>query len=429
VTARLLSPGARTLAVNTMAMAAGPVGAALIAPILARTLGPDGRGQMAAILAPLTFADALATVGIPAAIAYYRARGSDATLLVRLALPLLVLSGAVSYGVLLWFAPVVADQQGLDVTVVRILWTAVIAAIFLTVLRGCRQGEAGWGRINLESALGPVLRVVACGGLFLIGSESAQLVTAVYLGSGIVVGVVLVRLRPVTVVPPEPHPDPTRGELLGYGFRSWTTSLSSVINARVDQLFLAVALPAAALGVYAVSVTVSQLPTILYLAAAPVLFTRVAGGYGWAESARVVRLVSWASLLLAVALALAAGPLVELVFGAAFSSAVPTIEILLVGSVFAAAATAIGSVLAGRGRPGLVSLTEAGGVVLTVGGMFLLVPTLGAVGAALTVTATQLVLWAVRAAAFTRSSGLGVNTLIVLRPSDVRAVLGGGGRA
>ncbi|MBW0088897.1 oligosaccharide flippase family protein [Pseudonocardia sp. KRD-184] len=418
----VISRGARTIAINTAAMAAGPLGAAALAPVLARVLGPEGRGQMAAVLAPLTFADAIATIGVPAAIAFYRARGTGSTRLVQLALPLLALSGALSYAALFWFAPVVSDQHGLDVTVVRVLWTAVIAGIFLAVLRACRQGESAWGRLNLEAVLGPVLRLVACSGVLLTGSGSAQLVTAVYLASGTVVGLVLLRRRPVAVSA-VPAPDPTRRELVGYGARSWATGLSSVVNARIDQLFLAVVLPAGALGLYAVSVTVAELPGILYRAAAPVLFTRVAGGYGWAASARVVRLVTWSSLTMGAAVALVARPLVELVFGESFGDAAVTVQILVVGGVLAAGSTSLASVLAGQGRPGVVSLTEAGGVLVTLVGMVLAVPTWGAVGAAVTVSGTQAVVWSVRAVAFVRFSGLGAGSLVVLRRADVAAVV------
>ncbi|MGD9526574.1 oligosaccharide flippase family protein [Pseudonocardia sp.] len=414
------------MAVNTLSMAAGPIGAALLAPILARTLGAEGRGEMAAILAPLTFADAFATVGIPAAIAYFRARGTGSARLVRLALPALVTAGLLAYLVLFLFAPTVAGRHGLDLGVVRILWAAVLAGIVLAVLRACRQGEANWTRLNLEAVLGPVLRVAACGALFLTGSESVQLVTAVYLGSGIVVGLVLVRPRAAAAHPLKPHAEPTRGELTSFGLRSWATTLSSVVNARIDQLVLAVALPAYQLGLYAVSVTVAELPSVLYRAAAPVLFTRVAGGYGWDGSARVVRLVAWSSAILATGLAVVAAPLVELVFGAEFAGAVVLVQILLAGAVLAASATAIGAVLAASGSPGLVSLTEAGGVVATLLGMLLAVPRWGAVGAAVTVSLTQLLLWGSRATIFVRASGLGLSSLLVLRRADLAAVLAGG---
>src|SRR5437868_3750154 len=59
---------------TTVASLAVPAAAVLTGPILARELGPGGRGELAALIAPLMFATLVANFGIPEALTYTVAR-------------------------------------------------------------------------------------------------------------------------------------------------------------------------------------------------------------------------------------------------------------------------------------------------------------------------------------------------------------------
>jgi O-antigen/teichoic acid export membrane protein len=86
--------------------------------------------------------------------------------------------------------------------------------------------------------------------------------------------------------------------------------------------------------------------------------------------------------LLAVPLAVLAGPITSLLYGDQFNSAVRPAQILLVGMLFSAAAGVATGYLYGRGRPGRNSLALAVGLIATLVLDFALIPPYGATGAA-----------------------------------------------
>lgn len=109
------------------AYAALPLVGIITAPILARALGPEGRGQLAAILQPLSVADAFAAIGVPAAMTYFVASGVHPSQLRRPAMILLSISTiAVAVG-LIAYSPAISRATGLPQYLVLILWGSAIA--------------------------------------------------------------------------------------------------------------------------------------------------------------------------------------------------------------------------------------------------------------------------------------------------------------
>lgn len=415
---RVTSPDGRWLVVlSALSLAVSPISAALLAPILARLLGADGRGQLSAILAPLSLADAVATIGLPAAVTYFRARGVGSGTLLRLSAPLAIASSLATYGLLAGYASVVAPQQGIDAGVLRVVWAFVVIGLFLGVMRALRMGEQAWLSINLERIAAPVLRLIACSALILTGDIGVQAVAIVYLFSGLLGSAFLLvgsgaRAR-------SDAEGPSRRSLYGFGARSWFTSLSYMVNTRVDQVVLAGLIAPAQLGHYAVAVTIAELPSVLYKAANRILFSKIAAGGTWESAAQMNRVILWISAGGSAAIALVCPFVVPFVFGAEFEESVVLSQILLAASVLAAASSILSAAISGAGRPGSVSATEAIGVVVTVVGMICVVPLLGAVGASLTVLGAQAVILVCRGWEFRRMSGVSWRRIFVPTIADL----------
>ena len=83
-----------------------------------------------------------------------------------------------------------------------------------------------------------------------------------------------------------------------------------------------------------------------------------------------------------VPLFLLAGPVLRLLYGAAFDSGVRPAQVLLVGMLLSGASGVASGYLYGRGRPGLNSLGLGLGLVATVALDLALIPPYGALGAA-----------------------------------------------
>jgi O-antigen/teichoic acid export membrane protein len=68
VNQRPIASRLRTLVLSSFAYLVVPLSALMTGPLLARSLGPEGRGLMAALLAPLALANVLFTFGVPDAL-------------------------------------------------------------------------------------------------------------------------------------------------------------------------------------------------------------------------------------------------------------------------------------------------------------------------------------------------------------------------
>jgi len=94
--------------------------------------------------------------------------------------------------------------------------------------------------------------------------------------------------------------------------------------------------------------------------------------------------------LAVVPLFLLAGPVLRLLYGAAFDSGVRPAQVLLVGMLLSGASGVASGYLYGRGRPGLNSLGLGLGLVATVALDLALIPPYGALGAAVASSAAYL---------------------------------------
>jgi O-antigen/teichoic acid export membrane protein len=408
---------------SSLALGLGPVVAAVLAPLLARALGVEGRGQMAAVLAPLTFADALITLGLPTAANYFRAKGVRVGLVVKAAIPGLVLGG-LSVGLALWYlARVISTEHGLSIIFVLVAWSSVLFGSGLNLLRGLRMGGGQWGAVNLERVCGPAIRLVLVVVLQVAGLATVQAVTLVYLGSGVMAGLVLLRPRRPTV---DEQKDQTvsTSELMGYGLRAWPSVLSYMVNARLDQLVLAATVSTASLGLYAVAVTVAELPAVLYTAVNQFAFTRSAGGNGWQDTARYVRQTLLLALIGAVTLAAGAVLGIPMVFGDEYSGAIPAAVVLICASPAIAVSSVLAAGLSGHGRPGLASTTELVGAALTVLGLLLSIPRFGIEGAAVTTLVAALATLVARLLLVSRVSRMGAKVFFPLTRADYKEISG-----
>ncbi|MBC7632932.1 oligosaccharide flippase family protein [Aeromicrobium sp.] len=183
--------------------------------------------------------------------------------------------------------------------------------------------------------------------------------------------------------------------LLKFGVLNLSSNAPNALNSRADQLLLAVLVSSAALGEYAVAVSLSVLAAPLIQAFGYVAFPGLARGEDIARTIRTsIRgaiLVSVISLLII----LAGGPFaIPLVFGPDYHSVTTILLVLAPGAAVVGVNQVLGDLLRGLGKPAAVALCEGFGVVFTIGGLLLLVPRLGVVGAAVTSTVTYLVVFA-----------------------------------
>src|SRR5207237_4861440 len=119
----------------------------------------------------------------------------------------------------------------------------------------------------------------------------------------------------------------------------------------------------------------------------------------------------------------AVGPhVVTLVFGSDFAAAGTPLRVLAGGLVGRSVMQVLGNDFSGRGRPWLTLGTAGIGLAVNVGLNVLLIPPLGASGAALVSTATYTLTGAVMLWLFRRSTETSLRRCLVATPDDLARI-------
>jgi len=171
-----------------------------------------------------------------------------------------------------------------------------------------------------------------------------------------------------------------------YGIQAHLSNILGFLNYRVDMFLVNGFLGPAAVGLYAVGVVLVEKLWMVSQAASTVLFPRVAAENE--EQRRkeftplVARTLLWTTALGALVLALLARWIVLLLYSEAFLPAVGALQALLVGIVALSAGRVLANDIAGRGFPGLNIYTGLAAVATNVVLNLLWIPRYGIVGAA-----------------------------------------------
>jgi O-antigen/teichoic acid export membrane protein len=401
---------ARVTASMTSVNAVIMVAALVTGPLLARALGPAGRGDLAAILVPFSLAPLILHLGLGVHGAREAARGKDLdTLLGSLCAAALVVGvlGALA-GVPL--AAVLADGRGAVHD-----YLVVAFGLVGTVLVSLNSGLERWGVVIASRLIPPVSAVAAMTVLYFAGALTVQSAAIVSFVGGVASTLVLLgvlRGRRFRF-----DPSVIRSGL-PFGMKAWVGSLANLTNARLDQLLMIPLVSARQLGLYAVAVSLAGFSGALTAGLGPPLFTRVASGES-ELAARALR-VTLALVGATTAIVGAATPfLIDFLFGSSFSDAVLMAWILLVAGVPLAGASVMAVALTAAGRAGTPAVAETVALVATVGGLLLLLRPLGGVGAAMVSLAAYSINFALQLRAARREFGCPLSTFLVIGCADI----------
>ncbi|MDT3443982.1 MULTISPECIES: oligosaccharide flippase family protein [unclassified Pseudofrankia] len=403
--------------------------------LLARYLGPSGRGTFAVVTSYMLAAATIGECGLTTAICYLVARDrSSARDSIRTGGAMLVMLGILVGAAGIAAAPLVLDDPE-AVTAFRVAFAAQPlvfgASTWLFALQATRIGS--W---NVVRALQPAVyttavvtlavtnlltveRAVFC----LVGSTALQAIAAVVLcrlalpGRG--------RLR-----------RSTGRKLAGYGGATMLSAVPYLLNAHLDVLLLALLVEPAEVGHYAVAVSLSMLSQPVCSAFGNVAMPRlaaaaaVAGTDGTtAGSARRVALTavgaSLATGVLCMGAVSAIAPLaVHGLLGPDYAPSVGLFWLLAPGAAVLGCNRAIDDVLRGLGRALTVARCEWIGTVVTVALLATLVPLMGVAGAAVASSIAYGVAFAFLLHAVLRAVGITARSV----PARLRRAAGRGRR-
>jgi len=396
--------------------------------ILARSLGPEGRGVYAvAVLIPALIS-LFAQLGISPANVYHYSKGLFAAdELIGHSFSLAMLLGVAGYALVLGYVALTGSTSLAGIASHLLLASCVsLPFLLLTVfLQGILNGAQRFLYFNLVLLVQYASPTVLLTGALIQfhGSTTAAVwawmlstvaTAAVAILTTLSLGRFSFRLRPATLRP-----------LLRFGLIGYLGSLTSFVNYRFDVLIVNLFAGARQVGLYSVGTGLAEIVWYVANAAGIVLAPRVASEEP-AEADRlteaVCRVVAFLAVVAAGVLAVSAPIVVVLFFGRAFAESVWAVWLLLPGIVTFSVARVMSMYLLGRNQLRIDLLASFVGLVVTLALDFLLIPHFGFRGAAVASSIAYTIAMVVDLAWVTRTSTMSLPALLFIRVSDVRTL-------
>jgi O-antigen/teichoic acid export membrane protein len=400
------------------------------AVLVARALGPEGQGVYRLFLLSTSIAQAVFGLGLGVSAVYYLGKRTFPLSRVVANTQQVTFASAVLGGLLVLLAwPVLGDtllEHGAP------YWVFAFALpLFLNynLLTSVFQGMSRFLAMNAVILVQPLvlLALLAFGTafgevdttralLFWAGATLAATLLALAL-----LGRQALRLNDLLRVD-----WPSLREQVRFGVQGQVGNLVQLLNYRLDQYIVLLFVSTAGVGVYAVSVTLSQSIWFLANAVAVVLLPRLAAT-DEADAARTTPLVCRNTLFLSALAALGLGAvspwLVEGLFGSEYGPSLAPLLWLLPGTVALAGSKILTSYIFSQGRPLTNSFITIASLAVTLLADFALIPPLHVTGAAIASSLAYGTHFALCLVAYRRLSGGSIWEAVVVRGEDLRSYL------
>jgi O-antigen/teichoic acid export membrane protein len=401
-----------------------------VAVLVARALGPEGRGVYALFLLSASIAQAVLGLGMGVSAVYYLGKGVFPLSRVVANSQQVTLASAIVSGLLVLLAwPVLGDallDRGAP------YWVFAFAVpLFLNynLLTTVFQGKSRFLAMNAVVLAQPlVLLALLSAGIALGDVDTTK---ALLFWSGATLAAILLALallgRPALRPSDLLRLDrPSLRQQVRFGVQGQIGNLVQLLNYRLDQYIVLLFVSTAGVGFYAVSVTMSQSIWFLANAVAVVLLPRLAA-VDEADAARTAPLICRNTLFVSALAALGLGAvspwLVEALFGAEFGPSLAPLLWLLPGTVALAGSKILTSYIFSQGRPMTNSLITVASLIVTLGADFALIPPFGVTGAAIASSLAYGTHFALSLVAYRRLSGGSIWGAVVVRGEDLRRYL------
>jgi O-antigen/teichoic acid export membrane protein len=388
----------------------------ITAPLLAHALGAEGRGLLATVAVPLGVSGYILQLGLGQFAVNRVAQGARVNVVFgSLAVPLMVVgclvgvvSPEIAHGLSGGREPV---ERYLTIGFVMM---PVTLLIFLSM--SIATGLARWRVLAVARLVSPLIMCVGVVVLAVLGELNLVGAIILTLVSGLLPIVAvwsILRLGFPASVDARMIRDG-----LSFGSRASVGVIATMANQRLDQLLMIPLVPPRQLGLYSVAVTIASLSAVLASQIVTVVLPRISAG----EShllAQATRYVVYVTAATGALVSLATWLLLVPLFGADFAEARSLVYVLVIGGVSLAGLSTLSQGLPAVGRPGAPSIGELISLGITVPGLIVFLPTLGAMGAALVSVAAYTTTFAVLIAIAVRHLGHRPADYLLLHRGDL----------
>jgi O-antigen/teichoic acid export membrane protein len=357
--------------------------------LLARWLGPTGRGQLSAAMLWPGVIGILISLGLQHAFVYAVGAGwATPERLQRLALKF-TLVVAVPAMVLYWSTAswILGKQFPNHEWIPGIFSLYIPLAIYGGLLFPIYQGSGDFKHWNIARVFRSgawtvaVVVLAIAASLTVLNLLLAQIVILIILGIYLYSKLAQLKGRN------KGDGSAPLSRIFKYGFAVYFSGLAYTVNQQLDQLLLSIWVIPADLGQYAAAATLSGVLLVIPAALGPIGFSKIARATGeQAEQRRHVHLAVMCTALVLVPaglLLMIAAPLAtRILFGSAYVQTAQLLRILAPASIFLGTSVMLADVLRGMGKPMYGTYGAVVGSVVTIVGLSLLLPRFGIWGAA-----------------------------------------------
>lgn len=364
--------------------------------ITARALGPEGRGEQAAMILWSGFLAGVMTLGIPSALIYnFRHYPKEKSEFFAAALLVGTVMGVFASLVGIVFTPRWLSQYSAETTYVA-QWLMLTAPLTLLqlVVAAALEANGEFATSNLLRCLLPLTTLIALVVLALASALTPFTAALAYALTGLPVFFwVLTRLWRLL------HPQwwgigTACKRLINYGLRSYGIDLVSTLSWYVDQVLVIGLLTPASMGLYVIALSLSRMLYVFQISVVTVLFPKTAAlptTEVVALTGRAVRVSTAFTLLASVAVLILGPVLLRLFYGSEYMGATAVLRILVIQVVLSGATMVLAQAFMALGRPGTVTILQGIGLGLSVPLMLWLIPIYGLVGAGLALLISSVV--------------------------------------
>jgi O-antigen/teichoic acid export membrane protein len=357
----------------------------------ARLLGPQGRGELAAAILWPSALLMLGSMGLNQSIVFHTGRRvflaceiwTAGVFLAAIQSAVVIFAGIVVLPLVLRSYPGVVRHSAL-----ALLLTAPVM-LFGGCASSLLQGRLRLAVFNATRAATPLVYASALGLLILTRMPNLSYVVGAQI-LGLVLGACLnFGLLQKDGCPGLKWNGRACASVAKYGLKTQFETVNTYINQRADQLLLSLFVPPRELGLYVAAVTLSSV--VAFFPQALGIVTLANGSnLPPTEAKQTITQsfrLSFAWLFVTCAAIFVAAPwLVTFLFGSRFSGAVLACRILLPGTLFLGLRQVLYEGARALGKPAAPSYAEGVGTLVTVVGLYLLLPRFGFVGAAVAST-------------------------------------------
>jgi O-antigen/teichoic acid export membrane protein len=355
--------------------------------VIARELGPTGRGLYAVAATLGAIGAQFGNFGMHASNIYFVAKDrTHLPALIGNTLAVVVLSCLVAAlsGILFVYWPSLSPVRG-SLLLLALAFVPISLAYLL--IQGLLLGVNEVRAYNNIESLGKILALVLICILVVFHVRSVELFFAATALSVIVTFLwALARLRRVSTAPPKVS-WPVFRQSIGIGLRAYTIAFFGFLLLRIDLLMVKYMLGATEAGYYSISQVLAENTMMFPVVIGLLLFPKLSALKEREEKLQLANkavLVTAALMLPAVVIAaFAAGPLISLAFGRSFLPAVAPFAWLMPGTYFLGIETVMVQLLNSEGFPPIIVVAWIVDTLINVALNFWAIPRYGITGASI----------------------------------------------